>query len=162
MRKRTLWILCGCPASGKSYWAKNHINDHTVLISRDEIRFSLLKEGDNYFKHEKEVYKKFVKHIQKALDNGNDVIADATHLDWTSRRKLINSLNLEEVKVKPVWFKTSLKTCLARNREREGLSRVPISVIAGMYERREHPFKDPYNYAAIHNVYEDGTEVIAE
>ena len=36
--------------------------------------------------------KEFVKDIRDNLKNGKDVIADATHLNWSSRRKLLKAL----------------------------------------------------------------------
>ena len=58
-----LYVLVGCPGSGKSTWAKKHLAD-TYYVSRDEIRFGLLKAGDDYFSHEDEVYEKFIDGIK--------------------------------------------------------------------------------------------------
>ena len=49
--------MVGCPGSGKSTWAKKHLPD-TYYVSRDEVRFSLLQDGEDYFSHEKEVFNK--------------------------------------------------------------------------------------------------------
>ena len=96
MEKKTLWILCGAPASGKSYYVKNHLMNGNgwMYISRDEVRFSIIKDEENYFSHEDEVYKEFIYRIYKALTGEGifNVIADATHLNWTSRNKLIKNL----------------------------------------------------------------------
>lgn len=55
-----LYILSGCPGSGKSTWAKSHINPYfDKYVSRDDIRFSLVKENEEYFSKEKEVYRLF-------------------------------------------------------------------------------------------------------
>ena len=55
MKNKKLFLLCGCPGSGKSTWARQRINTHGGYhISRDEIRFTLLDErGGNYFDYEK-------------------------------------------------------------------------------------------------------------
>ena len=52
---KTLWLMCGAPGSGKSWFAKNILktDDTWQYISRDEIRFSLIKEGEDYFGKEK-------------------------------------------------------------------------------------------------------------
>jgi len=50
-----VYIMCGCPGSGKTTWLKDHVKPGSAIISRDAIRFSLLKEGEDYFSHEEEV-----------------------------------------------------------------------------------------------------------
>lgn len=48
----TLYILCGPSGCGKSTWRNEFIKDYNNRIhyvSRDEIRFSLVKEGEDYF-----------------------------------------------------------------------------------------------------------------
>ena len=56
MFKRKLIILTGLPASGKSTFAKQYIQEHpdTKIVSRDEIRHRF---GQYNHKHEKEVNK---------------------------------------------------------------------------------------------------------
>ena len=58
-----LYISCGVPGSGKSTFLKNHTKPNEAIISRDEIRFNLLKDGEDYFSHENEVFDKFVDNI---------------------------------------------------------------------------------------------------
>ena len=53
-KKLTLYLMSGIPASGKSTYAhKLAEKTGAVYISRDEIRFSLLKDEEDYFTHEK-------------------------------------------------------------------------------------------------------------
>ena len=87
-----LYILCGIPCSGKSTWAKGCLMD-AIHISRDDIRFSMLKEGEEYFSHETEVYKEFIYEIAQTLMHGYDVIADATHINHSSREKLTRAID---------------------------------------------------------------------
>ena len=47
-----LIMMCGIPGSGKSTWIQNckgFIGNDVVVVSRDAIRFSMLKEGEDYF-----------------------------------------------------------------------------------------------------------------
>ena len=150
---KTLWLMCGAPGSGKSYFAKNVLinDDHWFYVSRDEIRFRIIKNDEEYFSHETEVYDCFVKNIQLLLDiieKGN-VIADATHLNKASRMKLLNRLNLNGVNVIPVYFNTPEHICQERNKEREGRACVPATVIHKMYLSRSHPSSDGYKYAGV-------------
>ena len=93
-----LFIMIGIPGSGKSTFAKQYLqDDDTLYISRDDIRYSLLKEGDKYFKKEDEVFRKFGASIQDGLKKGYNVIADATHLTPQARLKLINRVDLKHI-----------------------------------------------------------------
>lgn len=131
-------------------------------VSRDEVRFALLQDNDTYFANEKTVYKNFINTIQKYLDEGYSVIADATHINWASRHKLLNALCLTDVEVKVFMMKTNLAICIQRNDMRKGRENVPNEVIVNMHNRMQHPRKDPYQYAEIWNIYDDGTKVLVE
>ena len=137
----TLHILMGCAGSGKSTWIQNHLNEYTEWISRDHIRFSLVNEDEEYFSKEKEVFKEFVRRIDETLKNGKDVFADATHLNKTSRLKLMNAVDFSLVtNVNIIWIKTPLDECLARNANRAGTrSYVPESAIRRMFYNIEKP-----------------------
>ena len=131
----TLYILCGISGSGKTTWAhENLVKGNIKYVSRDEIRFSMLKEGEDYFAHEKEVFKKFVSTVANALMNKSDAIADATHINEFSRRKFIQALDayIDKYKIIYVVFNTDVAVCLERNKTREGLSCVPDAVIKNM------------------------------
>ena len=55
--KKHLYLMMGVAGSGKSTYAKNILKDGDIYISRDEIRYSLLTEEDDYFAKENEVIK---------------------------------------------------------------------------------------------------------
>ena len=91
--KHKLLLMCGIPGSGKSTLAKKIVESgkyaSTTYVSRDDIRFSLLRgtkeykaafsnretnnqdEVDyitvNYFSKEKEVYEQFINKIKEGL-----------------------------------------------------------------------------------------------
>ena len=149
MSKKNVFILCGIPASGKSTWAKNNkdiLNGNTMVVSRDKIRYSLLKNGDKYFSKEKEVYNIFIKVIKFGLNNKNinNIIIDATHLSVGSRRKLLISLEkeLKKVNVFGIAFSTPLDVCLKRNTKRCGRAKVPKEQLENMYKNFTIPKKD--------------------
>ena len=135
-----LFIMCGLPASGKSTFARQFIRDNDIrYVSRDEIRFSMVKENEEYFSREKEVFKKFAGTIAQTLIDGFDVIADATHLNRISRDKLIRAIDQYTTKytITYIVLETSLETCMKRNALREGWARVPGSVMKSMAENWE-------------------------
>ena len=79
-----LYISCGVPGSGKSTFLNKIKGKDEVIVSRDEIRFSLLKPGENYFAHEEEVFRLFCNKIADYIKQGKDVYADATHFTIAS------------------------------------------------------------------------------
>ena len=135
-----LYILCGIPCSGESTWAKGFLMD-AVHISRDEIRFSMLKRGEEYFSHETEVYKEFIYEIAQTLMHGYDVIADATHINHNSREKLTHAIDqyFTEYQIVYVVFPIDIEIAQDRNAFRTGLKHVPPVAIQTMYERFSIP-----------------------
>ena len=139
-----LYILCGPSGSGKSTWAtKFQEETEVVYISRDKIRLSIIQDEEDYFSHEKEVFKQFVREIASKIENSN-VIADATHLNMFSRCKLIQALDMytKEYEIVYVVFHTDVDTCLARNANRSGRANVPETVIRNMCRDFRMPTKD--------------------
>ena len=135
-----LFIMCGIPGSGKTYLANKYLENNDVrYVSRDEIRFSMVKENEKYFSREKEVFRKFAGTIAQTLVDGFDVIADATHLNRISRDKLIRAIDqyTTEYTITYIVLETSLETCMKRNALREGRARVPDSVMKNMAENWE-------------------------
>lgn len=136
-----VYVLVGCPGSGKSTWAKKHFG--YGIVSRDAIRFSLLKEGEGYFSHEDEVYSQFIANIQKAAAECGYVVVDATHLNRPSRSKLFYSLDAtfgkDNFETVFVYFNTPLATCLQRNAQRTGREKVPEDALEHMYNKTTAP-----------------------
>ena len=146
--KPILYILCGPSGCGKSTWAYKFMYDNVDkdirYVSRDEIRFSMLKDDEDYFAHEKEVFQKFVSTIAQTLIDGFDVIADATHLDVFSRRKLIYNVDqiYTDYEIIYVAFNTSVEKCLQHNNERTGRQHVPDDTIRAMCDKYRAPRMD--------------------
>ena len=136
MKRKRVWLLAGPPGCGKSTWARKMVAKRDgIYCSRDEIRFSLLKEGEDYFAHEDEVVRIWTEKIRQAVLDPDvpNVFIDATHLTEKSRAKVINSLPIANYILTTVFFDIPLETCLERNEQREGRAKVPRSVIRRMY-----------------------------
>ena len=130
-----LVIMMGVPGSGKSTWAKKMLGETDTYISRDEIRFSLVKEDEEYFSKENEVLRTFFEKIDAAiLTTKRYVYADATHLSPTGRRQLLANLKNKPNRIYAVYIDVSLETALKRNAERTGRALVPAEVIARMHK----------------------------
>lgn len=138
-----LYIMCGPSGCGKTTWAHDYMQD-TMYVSRDEIRFRLIKEDEDYFSREKEVFKEFVNEIVSRLKVGCDTIADATHLNEFSRRKLTQAIDMSitEYEIVYVVFNVDVETCVARNANRTGRANVPENIIRNMCRDFKRPTLD--------------------
>lgn len=134
----------GVPASGKSSFIRKQIKENGgAYISRDEVRFSIITDEDDYFGKENLVFDTFVQKVQNAIDDESgpeDVYVDATHVSWGSRRKILNRLSFGNVK-ELVWlyFDVPVETALARNASRTGRALVPETAILSMAENITKP-----------------------
>ena len=135
-----LYIMCGPSGCGKTTWVKWFVQmkrntQELFYVSRDEIRFEMLADNEEYFAHEKEVFSRFVQAIATTLQNNIDVLADATHLNEFSRRKLTQAIDMQGItdyEIVYVAFTTPVDTCLARNQLRSGRAQVPENIIRNM------------------------------
>ena len=145
MNKGILYISCGVPGSGKSTFLKANKRSDEEIVSRDEIRFSLLKEGEAYFSHEEEVFKQFVLRITDLINSGINVYADATHLNESSRTKLTDALleaGCQPADVQVILFDVPIDICLERNEKRKGTKTyVPQTVIRKMFNSLSYPIE---------------------
>lgn len=156
-----VYIMMGLPGSGKSTFLKNYIKplcniNIAKIVSRDEIRFSLLKEGEDYFSHEEEVKKIFWETINNALIDGYNVFVDQTSLNKASRKLLLNHI-YKNIDINIIFVDTPCFNCIENNDTRIGTKAfVPKGVIRRMSCQLEPPtydegFKNIYTY----NIYTD-------
>lgn len=128
-----LIILQGCPAAGKSTWAREFIKGKKdwVIVNRDSIREG---RGDYWIpEQEKFISELEVFHIRKALEYGLNVIIDATNLNPTTLAKwdAIAKEFSAEVEIKS--FDIPLDEAIRRDSERS--RSVGEKVIRDFYNR---------------------------
>ena len=141
-KRQIVFLLVGPPGCGKSTWInKYYIWDYDALISRDCIRFNLLKEGDEYFEREQEVRRIFFNEIEKMTAEkswADKVYIDATHLTRKSRHQVLSHITGNPYVV-AVSFEVPVEVALERNAQRSGRALVPENVIYNMYQTFEKP-----------------------
>lgn len=153
-----IYVMCGVPGCGKSTFLKNHIkeDEKTAIISRDKIRFSIVKPGEPYFSHEDEVCKQFWKEINDAVVAGKNVYIDQTSLTPRSRIWLLQHIKEYRYAIL-IWIDEDLETCLERNELRKGTrAYVPREVIRRMYYQFIVPsLNEGFNYIYKYDSKED-------
>ena len=145
MNKSKLYLLMGAPGSGKSTYLKNRFSQQPVVVSRDAIRFNMVREDEEYFSKEKEVFREYIEQIRIALKFNKEVFADATHLNENSRAKVLFALgkDLKDVEVNVIWVRVPLEVAITQNELRLGTrAYVPKSVIRRMYSQVTMPSKE--------------------
>lgn len=152
-----LYVMIGVPGSGKSTIAQRLVDSrpNTIWISRDKIRFSIIRENEEYFSKEKEVYREFIRQINVGLSEGHNVIADATHLNEKSRFKLFRNIryNPNETKIIGIVVDTPIEECIKRNNNRKGTRAfVPINDLYQMYENFSMPTNNETRFDSIYRL----------
>lgn len=165
MVKKKLYLMCGPAGSGKTTWVREHATPGvSAHISRDRIRFKMVKEDEYYFSRENEVYMEFTRQIMKAItcEWVDEVYVDATHLTKKSREKLVREINnvCRPFDIIVVAIKPSVEQCLAQNAQRSGREFVPEKVIMNMYSSFEDPWDDDLDYEEV--IYEGNWYITGE
>lgn len=153
MNEKMLWVMCGVPGSGKS-WVAKHIMMRGLgwrYVSRDDVRFEIVKDDEEYFSHETKVYNEFIRRIKTALNEEGvfNVIVDATHINWASRRKLLKALGLDGDGVICVVVQNEMDEIIENNESRSGRAVVPRAVVRRMSNQMTDPLTDPIKYQGI-------------
>lgn len=142
-----LMLMTGIPGAGKSTLLKCTTREDCgdYIVSRDKIRFSLVKEGEEYFSKEDEVWKMFIQEIKDNLPKYDTVFVDATHLNEASRAKVLRALGsaTKGVTLGSIFVDVPLELALKQNEQRKGTrAYVPQSVIKRMYLTLTKPTKE--------------------
>ena len=136
---RTLLLMRGAPASGKSQWIRDN-NLEAYTLEADHFRMLLrspsLGENGWYISQEDNgpAWELLLDCLEKRMSNGDFVVLDATH----TTSKAVNAYKelLNKYKYTVYYYEpdTSLEECLARNAIRTDYKRVPEQVIHRMHK----------------------------
>lgn len=141
MNRPHLILLVGIPGSGKSTYAKNYIPDYpkqAIHLSSDSIRAELY--GDESIQgNPADVFSLMQKRAVEALNNGNDVIYDATNITRKDRAGIIGICpKFVKIECHIIW--APIEVCIERDSKRERT--VGKEVIDRMLKRFQAPYYD--------------------
>ena len=157
---RTLLLLRGIQASGKSTWIKeNNLEPYT--LSADNIRLNianpvLLEDGSYEIsqKYNKVTWELLYKYLEMRMQNGDFTIIDATHSDLKLLNKYKDLANTYKYTMYCLEFDVPLEEALRRNRERDSYKYVPERVIERTYETIKNNEKFPSALKKIETINE--------
>ncbi len=138
-----LYFLCGIQGAGKTTFAFNNYQRlNATIISTDEIRKKYVQI------EEKDVFPTAYKLIGELLNNGQNVIFDATNITKKVRNRHISNIKEElntNIKIICYLFKTNLDECInrvnLRNKDKDALY-LPLEVITSYYNNFQDPSLD--------------------
>ncbi len=140
---RSLVILRGSPASGKSTWIKQmNLENYTLCADSIRLMFEspILTAEKKYRsisqKNDSKVWQLLFELLEMRMNRGEFVIVDATHSkssDFSRYNKLCERYRYRRYYVD--FSDVPIEECKRRNAEREDYKRVPESVIDKMYSR---------------------------
>lgn len=155
---RTLLLLRGIQASGKSTWIKeNNLEPYT--LSADNIRLNianpvLLEDGSYEIsqKYNKVTWELLYKYLEMRMQNGDFTIIDATHSDLKLLNKYKDLASTYKYTMYCLEFDVPLEEALRRNRERDSYKYVPEIVIERTYETIKNNEKLPSALKKIESI----------
>ena len=155
---RTLLLLRGTQASGKSTWVvENNLEPYT--LSADNIRLNIAnpvlnEDGSSEIsqKYNKLTWELLYQYLEMRMENGDFTIIDATHSDIKLMNKYRDLANTYKYTIYYLEFNTPLEECLKRNRERVGYKYVPEKVIKRTWEAIKNKEKLPSVLKKINSI----------
>ena len=140
MNRSKLILLVGIPGSGKTTYAKKYIEEtlNTVHLSSDAIRKELY--GDESIQgNPADVFSLMQKRAVEALNNGNNVLYDATNITRKDRASIISICpKFAKIECHIIW--APIEMCIERDTNRERT--VGKEVIDRMLKRFQAPYYD--------------------
>ena len=152
--KKTLILMCGIPASGKSTLAYNLslYLDKAPIVSMDGIReewFGTRKCQDKGW----EVYSQSLDDVIWYFSTYDIVIYDATNRSKKARKQIVEDIQTYiDCDVYCIFMNTPIDIALDRNANRDESIQVPATVIHHMYDTLEPPTEKEKYFEKIFNV----------
>lgn len=140
MERVKLIVLCGIPGSGKSTYATRYVEDNinSIHISSDAIRAELYG-NESIQGNPSEVFSLMQKRTVEALNEGKNVVYDATNITRKDRSSIIGMCpKFAKIECHIIW--APIEECIRQDASRDRT--VGKEVIDRMLKRFQAPFFD--------------------
>lgn len=121
LEQPTIIIMLGYPGAGKTYFARNLVenSEEMIHLSEDRVRHELFEEAE-YSKSENEVVDRIMLYmIETCLSSGMSIIYDGNTLKRATRRKLADIARKNRMRSLIVWVQTDVETSFDRSTKRD-------------------------------------------
>jgi AAA domain len=140
---RTVSVLIGLQASGKSTFSRNVLPFDSVRVSKDDFPRARRRQSRQ------------LRLIDEALSAGRDVVVDNTNPSPQEWQPIIAAAGEHGARVVAYWFPPDVSACYARNAARRDPVRVPdVGFYATLGRLREPTASD--GFAEVFTVRFDG------
>ena len=142
---KTLVIMMGLQASGKSTFYAEHLSESYVHINLDTLKTR---------RREQEA-------IEACLAEGKSYAIDNTNPERTDRARYIAPAKSAGYRIVGYFMQSRIRDCIARNATRSGKARVPDTAIAATSNKLELPsYREGFD--ELYFVKSEGGETIIE
>lgn len=142
---KTVAVLIGLQASGKSTFYKTHLSDRFVHVNLDTLRT----------RHRERCL------IEECHAKGQSYAVDNTDPTRLDRARYIAPAKAEGYRVIGYFMESKLRACVERNAKREGTARVPDQAIAATSNKLELPSLEE-GFDELYFVRIDGEGMVVE
>lgn len=140
MTKRpTILMLKGLPASGKTTYARELVDQGYVRVNKDDLR-RMLNNGKWSKGNEKRVLRLRDQIIREAVNSGSDVVVDDTNFEEKHFEAISSMAQDLHCNFEVLFIDTPIEDCIKRNETR--INRVPVSVIVTMHNKYIAPLRN--------------------
>jgi predicted kinase len=137
-----VFILCGCPGSGKTTWREKFCLENPMYfcLCPDEYRKILGKDSSDQSVSAL-AFLSVKQDMRKKLENNKSVIIDATNMYRKTRKQFLDIAKKYNAETIAVVFEVDRETLIKRNQKRgaDGGRNVPVEIIDKMLSKYERP-----------------------
>lgn len=141
MKRPTILMLKGLPASGKSTYARELVDEGFVRVNKDSLR-EMMNNGKFTKGNEKRILRLRDEIIRDSINAGSSVVVDDTNFEQKHYDTLSTMAQNLNANFQVLFIDTPLEDCIARNEKRA--DKVPMNVIVNMHNKYIAPLREEH------------------